>query len=412
MNILDLVLIIAIIGVVYFLYINYKSYYSSGLNNSNNLREGFDGKAADEKYGYDDTLSTTNKKYKYKTPGNLADLKNKNGYLYDDLDVNAFDFGRTRKDKLDRKKESIILNEHFVEMQFHTDYRDTLTSFNDIAPDQKKIFNIQDAPTKLTVVPFPHKEVKKTIKDFINLINRDVEFYVSDYRGNNTGWDEPLPQLHKESGWDKEQDELGLPRSLFPEPAKRSPVRLVKIDYVEKYVTEFETEYICTFIIKKENVDDQMIVRVSFVSENHDVNEERDFFKDLDPNITTTPKKQNQKIQDRNHEMVIEEIFVVGFLTNVGQGTGTDAKPINYDNLDWYNFKGLELNGITDQGTIMKELIHKYKERDNSMMTFTSSLDKEGREFHEDLPHMAQYKSYQCTRSTIDELTNKPIKYD
>lgn len=295
-------------------------------------------------------------------------------------------------------------------MQFHNDYRDTLTSFNDIAPNQKQIFNIQDAPTQLIVIPDPYNEVKKMVQDFVDLINRDVKYYVSDYRGNNTGWDELLPQKHEQSGWDEAQNELGIPTSLYGQPAKRAPVKLVKIDYVEKYVTEFETQFICIFIIQKDNVGDQMIVRVSFVTENHNVNEDREFFKDLEPNITTKTKYQNDTVQDGFNDMVIEEIFIVGFLSN--NNTSQDNKGSNYDGLNFYNFKGLEMNGITDQGTILKELIHKYKERSNDMMTFSSSLDKEGMEFHNDLPQLAQYKAYQCTRSVIDELTNKPIQYD
>lgn len=392
MNVVDIILIIAICCVFYILYNNIGINSNSGERN----KEKFDGKTADDVYTIDDTVNDKNI-----------------DYLNDDLNVD-FNVNKYRihnQKRLNKQKsDELKLKPNFMEVQFHNDYRDVITAFNDIAPDQKQIFNIQDAPTRLTNPP--HKEVEKIVRDFIDLVNRDVQYNVSDYRGSNTGWDEKMPNLKNKFGWEEYMEKLGLPASLYADPAKRAPIELIKIDYVEKYVTEYETEYIITLIVQKVNVDDQMILKISFVRENYDVDTERQFFKDLDIDYTTNAKANNAKVDKNNkNQMVIEEIFIVGFLTN--EGISDDANnPTNFDKLDFYDFKGLEGTDMVDQQTILKELIEKKKQRNKEMMAFTASLDDYDREFHAELPKQSDYLSYKCTRNVIDELTNKPITYE
>lgn len=413
MNLLDLVLILLITTVIYLIYKGMTSNnYNQNNNNNDQMRgltpysEHFDGKAADENYIYDDTIPDNSIRK------GVLSKKKKRKLGIDDLDIEA-DPNYIDRNKQSQKEAAIKLKDNFLDIQFHNDYRDTMTAFSDIAPDQKQIFNIANAPTRLTNPP--HKEVGKIVKDFINLINRDVQYNVADYRGNNTGWDEPLPQIKEKSGWEKQMEELGLPTSLYADPAKRAPVVLIKIDYVEKYVTEFETQYIIILIVQKVNVNDQMIIRISFVRENNNIDDERKFFDDIDAdycknNYTNGPKKVNSRVSDpSSNEMVIEEIFVVGFLTNEGiEG----EKSVNYDKLDFYEFKGLETTDIIDQHTIAKELIQKRLQQQKEMMSFTASLDEEDRNFHNELPAREDYKSYKCTRTVLDDLTNQPIEYD
>lgn len=419
MNFIDLVLILLIFTVFYLIYkgsmndnnnnkvvrppVTNKINNINNINNSNNDNnniENFDGKAADENYIYDDTVND--------------EVKAKRRIGIDDLDI-EFDNPKQYKKKRSDKADAIKLKSNFLDMQFHTDYRDTLSSVNEIAPDQKQIFNIANAPTRLTTPNPKSSEVKKLVQDFINLLNRNSKYNVSDYRGSNTGWDEPLVQLKEKSGFESYMEELGLPTSLFSDPAKRAPLKLVKIDYVEKYVTEFETQYIIILIMQKVNVSDQMIVRVSFVRENNNIDDERKFFDDIDcdylkNNYTNGPKLVNSKVSDPEfNEMVIEEIFIVGFLTNVGM---EGEKAVNYDKLDFYEFKGLETNDIVDQHTIVKELMQKRLQQQKEMQSFTSSLSSEGQQFHSELPSPYGYKSYACTRTVIDDLNNSPMVYD
>lgn len=385
MNLVDIILIIAIICVFYMVY------------KCDIVQEKFDGKAADENYVIDDTINTNNDK-------NIDYLTD------DDLNINKYK-SKQIKSRKNEQYNNIKLKPNFVEMQFHNDYRDVITAFNDIAPDQKQIFNIQNAPTRLTNPP--HREVNQIVKDFINLVNKDIQYNISDYRGSNTGWDEKMPNLKEKSGWEKMREELGLPVSLYADPAKRAPIQLIKIDYVEKYVTEYETEYIIILVVQKVNVDDQMIIRISFVRENYDIDTERQFFKDLPIDYTSNAKANNGKVNNKNKdlEMVIEEIFIVGFLSNEGMSDDSN-NPTNYDKLNFYDFKGLEGSDMVDQKVILKELIEKKKQRDKEMMAFTASLDDYDRDFHAELPKQSDYLSFKCTRNVIDELTNTPITYE
>ena len=75
-----------------------------------------------------------------------------------------------------------------------------------------------------------------------NKIYKNIFTEVPDYRTANSGWDEPLQDQQMETGWEKHMQSLGLPKSLYPDPAKKSKVKLEKIDHVEKYETEDETE--------------------------------------------------------------------------------------------------------------------------------------------------------------------------
>lgn len=272
----------------------------------------------------------------------------------------------------------IKLKPHFMEMQFHNDYRDVITSLNDVAPIQKQVFNGDNCPVEYTKPS--HKEVNDLINEFIKELNKNIKKNVSDYRNANTGWDEQLPEPIAKSGWDKQQEELGLPSSLYPAPAKKAPVKLLKIDDVEKYTTKTETRYVCTIIIQKMNVDDQMIIKIYFLKNN----------------------KDNKKICD----VIIEEIFIVGFLTDRSlpeRGNKAD---------DFYNFKGLNNNDVVNDQTIMKELIKKYQDKSKDDRKFAQSLNEEDRIFHDSRRDVTTYNSFQGTRFICDDLQKKPICYE
>lgn len=300
------------------------------------------------------------------------------------------------QDDINELNESDKLGSYFMEVQFHTDYRDTITAFNDIAPNQKNMFNIADLP--VTQSSIESDEVSDLINEFINQLNKNVKYNVSEYRNSNTGWDEQIPERTQKSGWDKQQEELGLPKSLYCESAKRAPVRLLEISSVEKYETEKETRYTCIIVIQKLNVEDQMILKINFLKRDNYINKDRKFFNDLDDT-----QSSNSTIL---FNIIIEEIFVVGFLSNeVGTKTG-DA------NDNFYNFKSLGKNEITDNKSIMKELIKKYKKKQKNDRKFRKALDKESQLFHEGLADASDYDSYKYTRSIIDDLSDKSIVYE
>ncbi len=263
-----------------------------------------------------------------------------------------------------KPEDNKVINTQLLEMQFNNDYRDIITSFNDFLPEQRQIFNIHNVPTKM--INATPEEVAGIVNDFIRNLNDNTKNNVSETIGVNSGWDE-LQSKEKENatGWKKYMTNLGLPSSLYGEPASKAPVKLLRIDSVEKNVSENETQLICSLIIQKMGVSDQMLVKVTFVYQNSDVNEDRDFF-----------KANNSGPSD----VIIEDIFVVGYL--VKDDTRVSNKDYTRDN--FYDFDELGKNDIMDQGALMKELIGKFKQRGEDMQNFADNSLRSNNQFDPD----------------------------
>lgn len=353
---------------------------------------------------HDDSESNKNKN----TDKNKDKNKDKDKGKRKDKKKNTRDTRDKKSRSIEFDTENNNLKPFFLDVQFHNNYRDTITAFNDIAPAQKLIFNQASLPATYTNPNPDNKEVVNIVNNFIKEVNRDVQKHISDYRTSNTGWDEYTPDKRMD-GWEKQMQDLGLPPSLYSDPAKRSEIKLIKIDNVDKFVTEFQTKYDIVMIVQKPNVEDQMVVKMSFVKDNLNINKERQFFDkinddyDKESGISKKHKKKNDELN-----MVIEEIFVVGFLTDEGL---SNEQP-NVNNLDFYNFKGLEANDISDGKQITKELVRKFRLRDNDRDEFVANLDPQTQKFRNELPDISDYKSYKCTRSIFDDLNGKKIVYE
>jgi hypothetical protein len=277
-------------------------------------------------------------------------------------------------------------NLDFVEAQFHNDYRDTITAFNNIAPSQKQVFNIANVPATFSN-PNP-VEVRKLVRDFLKELNKNLYTEVPDYRTPSSGWDEPLEDPKCESGWDKSMKSLGLPKSIYPDPAKKAKVKLVKLDHVEKYETEDEIKYACFLFLKKPNVEDILVIKVSFVLDKRNINEDRLFFSER---ITET-------------RVILEEIFILGYMTERGVGRS------NHPRDKFYNFYDLEKDGIMDDKAILKQLNKKLAERHRETQRFDNSMDDQFRLLKTEAPNIGNYNSYQVTQTIYDDLT-KPRYY-
>jgi hypothetical protein len=245
-------------------------------------------------------------------------------------------------DKL-QKLGKVKLQPYFLEMQFHNDYQDTIHAFNNIVPSQHVMFNKGDLP--VTTVRAKQNEVDDLITSFINEVNGNISMQQQEL-GNDisaTGWNVNKGDDNKiKSGWDKQQEALGLPTSIYDKAAERSPIKLLKVDHLEKYETDDEIQHIAYLIVKKQNVPDQMVIRVSFIIEQTDINADREFF-DRKKNFYETQVK-------------IEEIFIIGFLTKKDYGGKSKRQ-------DFYNFDGIgENNEFMDERKIMVELNKKRKE--------------------------------------------------
>jgi len=234
------------------------------------------------------------------------------------------------------------INQYFQEMQFNDSYRDTMDAFNAIVPNQKQLFNRADMP--VTILPVQEDEIKELVESFINEVNKNVR----QQKENNElitpiGWNNFKPDPKIESGWDKQQKALGLPTDIYEKSAKIMPIELVKIDKLEKYQTEDEIRYVVYMIVqktKKHETMDQMVLRVSFVVDIKNVNGDRTFFNN-DNNSET--------------EVNIEEIFIIGYMTNKSFGSSESKRQ------DFYNFDSYK-GGLTNDDDIIKELNKKKRE--------------------------------------------------
>lgn len=238
-----------------------------------------------------------------------------------------------------KTKPKAEIKPYFVDMRVHNDYRDTITSFNNIAPDQRPMFNRSVLPVKqIDVDP---KQVKPLVKAFIKRVNEDVKYNVTDELEANSGWDELAKEKKEKDGWKKQMDELGLPDDLYLSPAKRAKIKLLKIDDVQKFATEEQINFIVHMIIQKKNAQDQLIVKVSYVLDNVDMNIDRKF---------------NKNRVDMDLNVKIEEIYVIGFLTDHQYGDTTNRK-------DFYEFNNIEKDDMIDPELVLKQLANKYKQR-------------------------------------------------
>jgi len=268
------------------------------------------------------------------------------------------------------------LNPNFLNNQFHNDYRDVITGLNNLVPDKKQLFNLPNIPLHYSEPEF--SEVKYMVKDFLTVLNLNIDTEVPAHRSVNSGWDEAIPDPNmKKSGWEKIQESLGLPTSLYEKPAKQSKIVLVAINMVQKYETEDEIKYVCVLVLQKLNVEDQMIIKASFVQDKRPMNDENMFFK-KDP------------IQMKVH---IESIFIVGYLSKYGDDAkrqfandGDDVKYMDYDKMEY--------NQLTDPKEINKLLMAKYQQKAQEMEARTSMLDSEGKLFHKTLPHIFNYSKH------------------
>lgn len=267
------------------------------------------------------------------------DLYKEEDYSYLDEIFNNIEYKKEphKKSIIKLKKEPII-KPYYIEMRVHNDYRDTMTAFNNVAPDQRPIFNRSVLPVKqIDVNPI---EVKPLVKAFIKRVNEEVKYRTTDTQNENSGWDEIAPEKKKD-GWGDYMNDLGLPESIYNEPAKRAKIKLIKIDAVQKFATEDQLNFIVHMIVQKTNTEDQMIVKVSYVMDNVDLNAERNF---------------NKSEFNVDFNVKIEEIAIVGFLTDHSYGDKTERK-------DFYEFTNIEKDNIMDTGLILKALKDKYKQR-------------------------------------------------
>lgn len=265
-------------------------------------------------------------------------------------------------------KEELAAN--LLNMQFHNDYRDTIAAINNIVPSPKQFFNIPNLPTTYSD-KVSGEEIMPILDGFIKLLNDNIDT-IPETRQVNTGWDEPLKDPNVKSGWEKSQEELGLPSSLYNKPANNAHVRLINVKKVQKYETDDETKYKVEMVIQKNGVDDQMIIQPSFV---------------IDKRGLHDPNNPDHKLEI-DLPLIVQEVFITGFLTD----RGTDAQ-IMYENTgeNFYDFDKMETNNITNSKMIRQILLEKNNKRTQEMRQINAIIDDEGKVFQSSLPNVYDY---------------------
>lgn len=254
------------------------------------------------------------------------------------LDSNSKHIGENKKIKNNQ-----IINPYFIEMQFHKDYIDTNNVFTILVPGikqgQKQLFNRSDLPLIKVETP-NNKEIIPILKNFINTVNKTLDENINDDM-TATNWKSNFTDKVYDDGFEKQQEKLGLPPSIYNKPLKKEHIKLLKLDHSEKYETEDEIRYAIFIIVKKLSAEDQMLVKINFYIDKKDINLDRDFF-DVDKDNFSSSIK-------------IEEIFVLGYLTKNSFGKHSVKS-------QYYNFNGITDGKMFSNKDILKELNMKRKQ--------------------------------------------------
>lgn len=286
----------------------------------------------------------------------------------------SYDYGHITKEEV---------NPNFLNIQWHNDYRDVITAFNNLVPKKKQLFNLPNIPI---VYSEPEAaEVKNMVSDFVAVLNENIKKEIPSYRNPNSGWDEAIPDPKIKSGWDKVQESLGLPTSLYEEPAGKSLIKIISINLVQKYETEDEVKYSIEIVLQKVDIDDQILIKADFVQDKRPLHDENNFFK------TSTIEMK----------VTIENIFILGFLSKYGND---DINQFDNDEEKFYDYNKLEYNNMTDPKFVQKILMEKYRQRTEQMEQRNAMLDEEGQNFHRELPHVYDFSNIKGTQTIFDDM--------
>lgn len=249
--------------------------------------------------------------------------------------------------KKHKKVKEDKLNTYFNNVQFHNDYRDIITTLTFLST-QKQMFNLGNrAVHKIDV---SETEIKNIINEMIDLINERNKTLPSTFN-INIGWNNVLPEKSSlvKSGWDKQQENLGLPKSLYSDMSGKRDIKLIQITEYDKFETTKEIRYSITCIIQKQDVADQMVLHL----------------------LLTKEKQKN--------ELYIEEFLVNGFLTNyyTGATLPLHMQPVSHTG---------EASNITSDKSIMDILENRLDYTENMMADFTNNLDTDTKQFVQSMP--------------------------
>ncbi len=274
------------------------------------------------------------------------------------------------------------LNKFFVQSQFNDSYRDVLTAFNTLCPDQKSIFNLQILPVTSTMydlssgTPPPFEFIKLTTQ-FINKLNSTLKTMPESVEIVNN-WNNYLPLTSQTSkyvqdkGINKFYKEIGVDYNLYADTPPNSPVELIQYTAMTREFTEAQTKYVVSFVIKKilKSVNDQLKITVHFVTKNDPEESVNMFGKHFEPSQNINSLQQ----------VAIEFIFVDGFYTNEFDydydcAAQPSKKVSNIDGDDnYYSFEALGTSQLTSDHEVIKEFNKKLREHELEMNNFNINI--------------------------------------
>jgi hypothetical protein len=259
----------------------------------------------------------------------------------------------------------------FVDMQFHNDYKEIDTAIVKMS-DQKQLFNTADVPVNHTK-PGTRK-TDKLIKYFMTHINASIRS-MGDNPVETAGWNIALPNNNTNNGWDKHMNSLGLPSSIYKTSAGKSALQLLETKEISAMETENDMRITCVILCKKQNVRDNILLKINFWIDKKDINEDRNLLNDKDSYSIDN---------DDELKVVIENIFIIGYyvVDNVGSSE------------NFYEFKNITgKDGMMNQEEILKQLVAKRKAR--AVETGTSILSpRELEQIKAQIPHMTNFEEY------------------
>ena len=296
--------------------------------------------------------------------------------------------------KLNNKNECVKRNNDFIELQYHKDYNDTITAINNLTP-QKELFNMGFLPIRESIPD--EMNVNDLVELFMDKLNGEVSNNVSEFLHTNSGWNDMGKRRREKSGFEQTMEELGLPGTLYNEPAAKAPVKLVAIDKAEQFNTDDQIRFAIYLIVQKENVKDQMVLKVQFFMEKEDLKSGGDSQKNFfEKNIDIDPEKEKEK----NQLAIIEQVFTIGYLTNDSEKKTKMDKFHDYNNIK-------KSDGTMDQEKVIKLMLMKHKDRADELNSFLCTVDDGTKEIH-DVPGINSYSQYANTRTIMDDLAQFP----
>jgi hypothetical protein len=280
--------------------------------------------------------------------------------------------------KLKSKSKPKKLNKFFMETQFNDSYRDIMTAFYSVCPDQKIIFNLQSLPVT-TIMYDLRKElppvVKKLIDNFIIKLNNSIKTLpestdILNTYNNYLPMTANLKKYVQDKGINKFYKDIGVDYNLYADTPPNAPVELIRVLGARREFTEAETKYVISFAIKKvlESVSDQMKITVHFVLKNDPLEADNMFSKTITPNLT--------------QQVAIEFIFTDGFYTSDYNadydcyGNGEKAKNTGNNDGDdnFYSFDALNKDTMVSDNEVITQLNKKYREHEIEMANFNVNI--------------------------------------